>query len=1287
MMSSILCHPFRTIDSYDDEAYDGSQQGQSGLELDANLAKCSEETTRGEAVLNVVAQQGDAIKLTEISESVQREDITGTWENLWVTVSSGKNKKPILQDLTGYARPGRILAIMGPSGCGKSTLLDALAGRLSSNMKQTGKILINGQKQALAYGTSGYVTQDDAMLSTLTTGETLYYSAQLQFPDSMSIAEKKERTDMTLREMGLQDAINTRVGGWGSKGLSGGQKRRLSICIEILTRPRLLFLDEPTSGLDSAASYYVMSRIATLNQRDGIRRTIVASIHQPSSEIFELFHDLCLLSSGETVYFGPASDANQFFASNGFPCPTLHNPSDHYLRIINKDFEQDAEKGLGTGVTSEKAIDTLVKSYKSSQIRKQVKKEVDKIGESDSDAIRNQRIHAAFPTQCLVLIRRASLQLFRDISNYWLRLIVFIVIAISIGSIFYDIGTSNGSIQGRGSLLIFFVSVLTFMTLVGGFSPLLEEMKVFERERLNGHYGVTAFLIGNIFSAVPYMLLISLIPGGIAYYLCGMHKGPERFFYFTSLLFAIVMWVESLMLVVGSICPNYVIGMFLAGGVEGLMILTGGFYRLPNDLPKPLWKYPLYYVSFLKYAFQGSFKNDFEGLTFSVDQDGGGIMSGREVLTDTWHLEMGYSKWVDLAIMFGMIVLYRVLFLVTNGKNRKLSLHGVTGCTQISLIEMGEQNDITLTWENLEATVTNGKNRKLILHGLTGYAQPGRLLAIIGPSGSGKSTLLDALAGRLTSNIKQTGKILINGHKQELAYGTSGYVTQDDAMLSCLTAGETLYYSAMLQFPNTMSVEEKKERADMTLREMGLQDAINTRVGGWNCKGLSGGQRRRLSICIEILTHPKLLFLDEPTSGLDSAASYYVMSGIANLIQRDGIQRTIVASVHQPSSEVFQLFHDLFLLSSGETVYFGPASDANQFFASNGFPCPPLYNPSDHYLRIINKDFNQDPEKGLAGGLSTEEAIHVLAKSYDSSEICHQVQNEIAQIKKRDSDAMDKKCHADFSTQCLILTRRSFLNMYREVGYYWLRLLIYGALALSLGTLFFDIGSSSESIQVFERERLNGHYGVTAFTIGNTLSSVPFLLLMSLIPGALVYYLVGLHQGHEHFVYFIFMLFTSLFLVEGLMMIVASMVPNFLMGIIVGSGILGIMMLDGGFYRLPSDIPKPFWRYPLHYISFHKYAYQGLFKNEFQGLTFPSNQVGAHMTISGEHILRHIWQMEVNYSKWVDVGILVGMAVLYRILFMVIIKSFEKLKSVATAINCPQANFGFTKVTRSSEID
>lgn len=195
---------------------------------------------------------------------------------------------------------------------------------------------------------------------------------------------------------------------------------------------------------------------------------------------------------------------------------------------------------------------------------------------------------------------------------------------------------------------------------------------MFERERMNGHYGVTAFLIGNILSAVPYLLMISLIPGGIIYYLCGMHKGLEHFLYFASLLFAIVMWVESLMMVVGSVSPNYVIGMLITAGIEGLMILTGGFHRLPNDLPKPLWKYPLYQISFLKYAFQGSFKNEFEGLTFSTDTKSKTIISGREVLAETWHVEMGHSKWVDLAIMFGMIVLYRVLFLAITKTKEKL---------------------------------------------------------------------------------------------------------------------------------------------------------------------------------------------------------------------------------------------------------------------------------------------------------------------------------------------------------------------------------------------------------------------------------------------------------------------------------------------------------------------------------------------------------------------------------------------------------------------------------------
>ncbi|KAF5444193.1 hypothetical protein F2P56_036687 [Juglans regia] len=614
-------------------------------------------------------REGGGSNMKEFGTDQQDDDgVFLTWKDLSVTVSNGKRgTKSILQDLTGYARPGELLAIMGPSGCGKSTLLDALAGRLDSNTRQTGEILINGRKQVLAYGTSAYVTQDDTLMTTLTVREAVYYSAQLQLPDSMSKSEKKERADMTIREMGLQDATDTRIGGWGVKGISGGQKRRVSICIEILTRTKLLFLDEPTSGLDSAASFYVMSRIARLGRRDGIERTIVASIHQPSTEVFQLFHNLCLLSSGRAVYFGPASAANQFFALSGFPCPTLQNPSDHFLKTINKDFEKDIEEGLaGSAISTEEAIEILVESYKSSDRFQQVPKQVAEICKlQDHKELETKRSHASFLTQCHVLTRRSFVNMYRDLGYYWLRLAIYIALAIGLGTVFFNIGHSYGSIQARVSLIIFIASFLTFMA-IGGFPSFVEDMKIFEKERLNGHYSTGAFVISNTLSAVPYLLLVSVIPGAIAYFLPGLRNGQEYFVYFVSSLFACMMLVESQMMIVASIVPNYLMGIIAGAGIQGLMLLVGGFFRLPNDLPEPLWKYPLYEVAFHKYAYQGMFKNEFEGTIFhSTNRDGGQhIITGEEILRDTWQAEMGYSKWGDLAVLLGMIAFYRLLFLL-----------------------------------------------------------------------------------------------------------------------------------------------------------------------------------------------------------------------------------------------------------------------------------------------------------------------------------------------------------------------------------------------------------------------------------------------------------------------------------------------------------------------------------------------------------------------------------------------------------------------------------------------
>lgn len=208
--------------------------------------------------------------------------------------------------------------------------------------------------------------------------------------------------------------------------------------------------------------------------------------------------------------------------------------------------------------------------------------------------------------------------------------------------------------------------------------------------------------------------------------------------------------------------------------------------------------------------------------------------------------------------------------------------------------------------------------------------------------------------------------------------------------------------------------------------------------------------------------------------------------------------------------------------------------------------------------------------------------------------------------------------------------------------------------------------------KIFGAERLNGHYGVAAFMISNTLSSAPFLALVSLIPAASGYFLIGLQRGFDHFLFFCLVLFASMMVVEGLMMIVASVVPNYLMGIISGAGIQGLMMLSGGFFRLPGDLPKPVWKYPMYYISFHKYANQGYYKNEFAGLTFPSNQAGGAATITGEEVVKDYWQMEVGYSKWVDLAILFAMVIIYRLLFLVVVKMTEKVKPLLVELlNAP----------------
>ncbi|EPS59881.1 hypothetical protein M569_14924, partial [Genlisea aurea] len=318
-----------------------------------------------------------------------------------------------------------------------------------------------------------------------------------------------------------------------------------------------------------------------------------------------------------------------------------------------------------------------------------------------------------------------------------------------------------------------------------------------------------------------------------------------------------------------------------------------------------------------------------------------------------------------------------------------------------------------LVWEDLTVVLPNfghGPTKKL-LHNLNGYAEPGRVMAVMGPSGSGKSTLLDSLAGRLARNVVMTGNILLNGKKRSLDYGVVAYVTQEDVLLGTLTVRETLIYSAHLRLPSSMSRNEIKGIVEATITEMGLQDCANRQIGNWQLRGISGGEKKRLSIAVEILIRPRLMFLDEPTSGLDSASAFFVIQSIKN-IARDG--RTVISSIHQPSSEVFALFDDLYLLSGGETVYFGEAKMATKFFAEAGFPCPSRRNPSDHFLRCINSDFDvvtatikgsqrlrgRDQTSDPLVSMATTNIKNVLVDKYRHSDYARKSKSKMKQISK-----------------------------------------------------------------------------------------------------------------------------------------------------------------------------------------------------------------------------------------------------------------------------------------------
>ncbi|KAL1988582.1 hypothetical protein VTN96DRAFT_8977 [Rasamsonia emersonii] len=456
-----------------------------------------------------------------------------SWKELIVTVKDGQTKKmrDLICDINGHVERGELMALMGPSGCGKTTLLNVLARRIpASHARVSGATLVDGMhvdNESFKLITS-YVEQEDALIGSLTVQETMRFAAELSLPRSVSSSERAHRVRMLLDAFGIHGQANTLVGTPIRKGISGGQKRRLSVASQLITCPKILFLDEPTSGLDSKASFEVISYVKKLAKRNNL--IVIASIHQPSTTTFELFDKVLLLSSGRTCYFGPTTQVSDYFGRIGYPMPQYTNPAEFMLDVVSADFASYKEAAV---------LWTL--GWLVCQKIFQRKLSAD-VARPDPGRV------------ILSLLHRSLIKSNRDIVAYGIRIVMYLGLAILMGTVWLRLHTSQEYIRPFINAIFFGSAFMSFMA-VAYVPAYLEDRATFIKERANGLYGPTPFILSNFLIGLPYLFLISILFSIVAYWLSNFRSSGTAFFSWVMWLFLDLVAAESFVVFVSSVFP------------------------------------------------------------------------------------------------------------------------------------------------------------------------------------------------------------------------------------------------------------------------------------------------------------------------------------------------------------------------------------------------------------------------------------------------------------------------------------------------------------------------------------------------------------------------------------------------------------------------------------------------------------------------------------------------------------------------------------------------------------
>ncbi|KDR73313.1 hypothetical protein GALMADRAFT_251927 [Galerina marginata CBS 339.88] len=588
-----------------------------------------------------------------------------SFKHLSYAVKTPNGQKKLIDDISVDIRAGELLAIMGPSGAGKSTLLDVMSSRKTT--MEGGSVQLNGQPVStdIMHKISTFVEQEDALLGVLTVRESISFALRLHLPLLPRI-QVKERVNRVIKTLGLQSCAEQKIGTPISRGISGGQKRRVTAACAMVTFPRVLFLDEVTSGLDSTSAREVMSSISTLSMAEGM--IVIASIHQPSLETLSQFTNVMFLAEGKLCYLGRVDQLDGFFQKWGRPVGRFSTPSDHAMNFLNSDFDQAGR--------SSKAIDEFREFYLSlSAPTSETSSDTEKVP-SVQPIDDHSTLHgkagplATLFWNTLVLSERTAMNYQRNLLAYGVRAGMYGGMGFMLATIWIRLGHADSTINDRLSVHFYSVAFLAFMS-VAGIPSFLEERSVYYRETKNGLYTTLPFILSNTLVNIPFLFLCTVFFTVICYWAIGLHSGAAAFFRFVSFLFLAILAAESQALVVACLLPIFVAALAISAFLNGFWMSVGGYFIKARSLPR-FWFFSFHYMDYQKYAFELITNSDFRGLNFTCNTIVNGkclcaypsstpatcTVSGNDVLN---YLDIGsisYGKWA--AILVSIVVIYRI---------------------------------------------------------------------------------------------------------------------------------------------------------------------------------------------------------------------------------------------------------------------------------------------------------------------------------------------------------------------------------------------------------------------------------------------------------------------------------------------------------------------------------------------------------------------------------------------------------------------------------------------------